>query len=53
MAGRIMTALAMALTVLTLSACGDAASRRVHSYRPLPQNLPSNAAVESPNSMPR
>jgi hypothetical protein len=38
--------------MLLLSACGDLGSRRVRSYQPLPQNLPSNATVESPNSRP-
>jgi hypothetical protein len=51
MVGRSVIAAALALTLL-LSACGDLGSRRVRSYQPLPQNLPSNAAVESPNSRP-
>jgi hypothetical protein len=52
MAGRIMTAATIVLALLALAACGDTGSHRVRNYRPLPQNLPSNAAVESPNSMP-
>jgi hypothetical protein len=53
MVGRIMTAVAMLSVALLLSACGDFDAPPVHSYRTLPQNLPSNAAPESPNSMPR
>ncbi len=51
MAQRIATALIM-LSLMTLAGCGDLGGRRIHSYQPLPQNLPSNAAVESPNSRP-
>jgi hypothetical protein len=52
MVGRALLSLVLVLMLAALSGCGDLTSRRARSYQPLPQNLPSNATVESPNSRP-